>query len=256
MNQYTFGDTDLAAHRLKVLSEVFDDLTRPFILESIKGRPPLAVDLGCGPGYSTRLLSKQCERVVGLDDSEHFLSLARRTASDRESFFLHDVTTVPFPAEACDLLFCRLLLTHLVEPQSIVSRWASQIRPNGLLLMEEVEWIRTGHGVFSTYLDIIVTMLNSQSHLLYVGPVLDSLEDTEGLKRQSSRVRHLSVPNYRAATMFHLNIQTWKNQPFVKENYSATEIDRLQERLRQLAGKPGPESDIEWGMRQLVFQRR
>ena len=54
--QYLFGDSDIAARRLEVLAEVFAEPTRAFFLEAVPKRPRLAVDLGCGPGYTTHLL--------------------------------------------------------------------------------------------------------------------------------------------------------------------------------------------------------
>ena len=107
--RYLFGDAPLAARRLKVLAEVFAESTQPFLLISAEAEPGVVVDIGCGPGYSTHLLAKSFKqaRVVGLDNSESYISLARETRSDRVSFALHDVTKVPFPVTPADLLYCR-----------------------------------------------------------------------------------------------------------------------------------------------------
>ncbi len=255
---YTFGDTERAARRLQILHDVFAASTGPFLREAQVGRPQLALDLGCGPGYTTHFLRDvlACEQVVGLDSSEPFLALARRTATDSVSFYLHDVRLVPFPVGPADLLFCRLLLTHLSEPQAVVRDWATQLRPKGLLLMEEVEWIDTEHAVLRTYLDILQAMLEQHSNTLYVGPILNALEEGELLRRHSSQVRRLTVSNARAATMFHLNIQTWRQQPFILENYSPSLIDGLEQDLWQMAQQSNGPSEIEWGMRQLVLERR
>lgn len=76
---YLFGETDIAARRLKVLAEVYAVSTRAFLLGQVPTRPRAAVDLGCGPGYTTHLLADvlQAERTVGLDNSEPFIALAR-----------------------------------------------------------------------------------------------------------------------------------------------------------------------------------
>jgi ubiquinone/menaquinone biosynthesis C-methylase UbiE len=254
---YLFGDTDIAAERLRVLTDVFAQSTRDFLLESVIGRPRLALDLGCGPGYSTRFLADVlgCEHAVGLDNSEHFISLAKKVSTEKVLFHLHDVTSVPFPVERSDLLYCRFLLTHLRDPQAVVTRWVAQLKPKGLLLMEEVEWISTKNDVFNTYLNIVEAMLEHQSNKLYVGPILDRLEDTEALKRRRSQVRHLPVLNHRAATMFFLNVQSWKHQPFIQRNYHPSTINRLEEILKALSEKSSSEVEIEWGLRQLVFER-
>jgi trans-aconitate 2-methyltransferase len=255
--QYLFGDSDLAAHRLEVLADVYADSTTAFLREAVTNNPRLAVDMGCGPGFTTRLLADtlKCEQAVGLDSSEHFVSLAQKTKTDRISFYFHDVTSVPFPVEPADVIFCRYLLTHLQQPQDIVSRWATQLRPKGLLLMEEVDNIHTDNETFALYLNIVDAMLEQQSAELYVGRVLDALEDTDILKRQASKVGHVPVVTRRAAAMFYLNIQTWKHQPFIQTNYPADLIEDLQRELNTLASRSGDEIEIEWGLRQIVFRR-
>src|SRR5487761_387407 len=55
---YTFGDTDLAARRLEVLGEVFGPSSRALLADVVERPPRLAYDLGCGPGYTTALLSQ------------------------------------------------------------------------------------------------------------------------------------------------------------------------------------------------------
>lgn len=256
--QYLFGDSDIAARRLKVVAEVFAESTRAFLFDTVVDKPCLALDLGCGPGYSIHFLADilQCDYAVGLDSSEHFISLAQKTKTEKVSFHLHDVTSVPFPTGSADLLYCRFLLTHLKEePQAMVLKWATQLRPKGLLLMEEVEWIHTENAVFATYLKIVEVMLEHQSNKLYVGPLLNNLEDSDNLRRRMSQTRRLPVLNDKAATMFFLNMQSWKNQPFIRKNYSTTMINQLEKDLKILTEKSSSETDIEWELRQLVFER-
>lgn len=255
--EYLFGDTDIAARRLKVLAEVYAEPTRAFLLDAVADEPRLAVDVGCGPGYTTHLLSDalHCERTAGLDNSEHFVSLAKKTETEKVSFYLHDVTSLPFPAGSADLIYCRMLLTHLKELRSLIADWGTQLQPGGLLLIEEVEWIHMEKDVFKDYIKIVDAMLEHQSNQLYVGPLLDAFTDIGGLKKRASRVRRKLVKNSQAATMFFLNMQFWKESPFIRANHSPETIDRLEQGLYALSDESNREMDIEWGMRQLVYQR-
>jgi trans-aconitate 2-methyltransferase len=254
---YLFQDTDRAARRLQVLADVFAPSSRAFMQDSVSGVPQLAVDLGCGPGYTTRLLvdATRCVRAIGLDNAEYFLTLARRNATARMSFVRHDVTQVPFPIEQSDLISCRFLLTHLREPQSVIERRATRLRPQGLLLLEEVEWIQTERALFRTYLDIVAAMLEHQANQLYIGPLLDKLQMGNRLKRRVSRVYPLPVSTAQAATLFYLNIHSWKNQPFIQGRYAARMIEQLEDELRELVETSTSEGEIEWGMRQLAYDR-
>ena len=140
---YAFGDTDLAAQRLALLAETFAESSRAFMREAARAGLRMAGDMGCGPGYSTHLLANALapDHTVGLDNSESFLALARPTATSSVSFRFHDITTGPFPSGPYDLLSCRFGLTHLRSPGTVVELWGDQLDVNGLLLMEEVEYL-------------------------------------------------------------------------------------------------------------------
>ena len=102
--RYLFGDTDIAAGRLRLLAELFAESSWRFVARSAEAaaRLRLGVDLGCGGGHTSHLLARAagCRRVVGLDLSQRFVRLARKTATSSVSFRRHDVTVTPFPLAA------------------------------------------------------------------------------------------------------------------------------------------------------------
>ena len=234
--EYQFGDTDLAARRLAVLAEPFGETTAAFLQDAAPRDAGLALDLGCGPGHTTH-------------------PLARSTETSRITFRHHDVTHTPFPVPGAHVAFCRFLLAHLPDAEGLVARWATQLRPEGLLLMEEVEWIRTTHDSFRTYLGIVEAMLADQGSVLCIGPALEAFKSSSALTRRYSGVRPLRVNNGRAARMFHMDIQTWKRRPYVQANIPPEEVAALEEGLRRIAESGQARWDIEWGLRQIAFQR-
>ena len=257
MTAYTFGDSDLAARRLALVAETFADTSAAFMRESVTTRPQFAADLGCGPGYTTYLLADTLkpERTVGLDNSENFLSHVRTTASDNVSFCLHDITTAPFPEAPFDLIFSRLVLTHLREPEAAIALWTEQLLPGGILLIEEVERIDTDIPALVTYLDLQQAMLAQQSNELYIGPRLDALTASGKLHRRSSNVRTLQVPADRAATMFHMNLSVWRHNDFARQTYAPTTLDALEQDLHAIAQGHTDDPPVEWRLRQIVIKR-
>jgi SAM-dependent methyltransferase len=255
-DRYLFGDTNLAARRLKILSEVFAECSRDFLLQIADRCPRSVVDLGCGPGYSTHFLARilSCVRVVGLDNSQNFISLARETGNERVSFCRHDITSLPFPAGPSDLLYCRFTMAHLLNPRCLLESWATQLRSEGLLLIEETEQIQTDHPVFTTYLSIVETLFDHQSKQLCLGPVLDGIEDPEIIKRRVNKVREVEVSLQRAATLFFLNLQFWKNHPFIRTSVASSLINELEDALCGLSKRLGGEV-IRWQIRQIAFER-
>jgi trans-aconitate 2-methyltransferase len=255
---YAFAHTDRARQRLEVLAEVYSASTSLFLHECLNETPSLVVDLGCGPGCTTHLLANvlQAEQVIGLDLSPSFIAFAQKTATSHVSFVCHDTTIVPFPIGPANLLYCRFLLTHLHSPQSIVERWATQLQPGGLLLIEETEWIHTQHELLAQYLEIVAALLAYQANNLYIGPSLEALtQSSSSFQAQRNRVQVVKVTTAQAAKLFWMNIQSWKRQPFIQQHYPPDLIDRIEEDLRVLTQVANRGDEIEWGMRQLSLVR-
>lgn len=254
--EYLFADTDLAARRLEYLASVFGGATQKF-LAAVAGCPELVVDLGCGPGCTTHLLAEvtQCDQAVGIDKSEAFIERAEQTQTDVVSFRQGDVTEVPFAAGAGDLLYCRFLLAHLQNPFAAIERWSTQLRPQGQLLIEEVEWIHMENEIFVTYLDMVTATMAAQDNRLYLGPELDQWEQVGPLRQVSSQVGQVVATTQQVATMFHMNIQTWKHNNFAKSKYGENKIAELEDELKILREGTEDHNKHMWGMRQVALQK-
>lgn len=254
---YAFGHAEIAAARLAMVARLFDPASRVLLREVDAAARNLAVDLGCGPGHTTALLAEvlQCRRTVGLDLSEEFVERAHRLASDRVAFRVHDVTVVPFPETPADLLYCRLLLSHLSDPLAVIARWATQLVPGGLLLLDEVECIDTSSPALERYLEILDRMLQSQSNRLYVGPELEGAAFPQLLVKRKSRILEFPVSPADAAAMFALNLRTWRAHAFVRAHVEEAEVERLERDLEALQARVPTGFEIVWKLRQLIYQR-
>ncbi|MGH3396734.1 MAG: phenylalanine--tRNA ligase beta subunit-related protein [Streptosporangiaceae bacterium] len=215
---YTFGDTDVAARRLRVLSEVFGPPSRALLAEvaAVAGRAPaLAYDLGCGPGYTTALVSEVtgAGRTVGLDGSATHIERARAGASGPVEFGRWDVRDLPFPAGPADLIYGRLLLAHLADPAATAASLATQLTEGGLLVLDEIEWIEASDPVLQAHLRVAGAMVATSGARMCAGPLLGGLAGTAGLRPRLARVTELPVPTARAATMFAMNLAAWGDRP-------------------------------------------
>ena len=129
---YTYGEGDSEADRLVLVAELFGGTSGSFLSEAAGFRLRLALDLGCGPGHTTRLVDQvlRPDRVVGVDRSASLLSKARATSREEISFVAHDVTRMPLPhGGEADLVYARLLLSHLPDPEGAVKDWLAQLAP-------------------------------------------------------------------------------------------------------------------------------
>ena len=259
MAGYAFGDSALAARRLGLLARVFEPTSRSFLAAAVHlaGSPvELAVDLGCGPGHTTRLLVSvlRPRRTVGLDQSAFFVGLAAEDPPPGASFAVHDVTAVPFPCPPAGLLYCRFLLGHLADPAGTLAGWATQLTPGGLLLVDEVERIRTGQPALGGYLEVASALLAARGHALEIGPRLHRLPDPPGLARRLDRAAPLLPPAARAAEMFAQNLAVWRDEAVRCGVATGADLDRLAVGLAEVAAGR-VEGTIAWELRQLVLQR-
>jgi trans-aconitate 2-methyltransferase len=246
-SEYTFGDNELAAQRLDVVADAFDPTTREFLTEDLEANPGTVLDLGCGPGRTTRLLVDVLRpgRVVGVDASESFLEIARRRVPEAE-FVVHDVT-VSLPVTDPDLIFCRLLLAHLAEPEVVIGRW---LKGGGVVAADEVEFIDSRNPVLRAYETIVVALVASRGAMMYAGPRIAALPGV-----RTSRVRDVDVRTADAARMFLMNLRTWRTDPFIVETYPTEEIDELASALEGLTTSDAT-GEIDWGLRQVVIGSR
>jgi trans-aconitate 2-methyltransferase len=251
---YTFGDTPLAVERLRRLADVFAPASRPFLREAVTSPPGRAVDLGCGPGASTRLVAEVtgAAATVGLDASLAYVEAASVDATAGVEFACHDATDFPWPR--VDLAYCRLLLAHLPDVAGTVAGFVDQLTPDGVLLVDEMEWLDAPEPTLATYERIVVDLVGSRGASMYAGPIVSGLVAGDGWVRRSSGVRVLTVDVADAARLYGMNLTTWRNDPHIVEHHPVATIDRLASDLATLAADPDA-GRITWGVRQAVFAR-
>jgi trans-aconitate methyltransferase len=254
---YHFGDSDLAADRLRHLAEVFEPSTREFLGQLRVPSGARIADLGCGPGHTTRLLAEvfPTASARGFDKSKNFISLARAVAGPRVAFEVADVT-VSLPGGPYELVYCRYLLTHVPDFRGAVALWSQQLAPGGRIAIEENEWIHTEEPAFSRYLSIVSAMLADAGQRLYVGAELGAIDNWPHLARAASELVAIGVSTRVAAGMFLPNLEIWRTADFVQKNYQAKEIDALKSDLEKLAEDPDLDGAITFGRRRLLLSTR
>jgi SAM-dependent methyltransferase len=255
---YTFGDGDAASRRLDQVAALFDPPTRAFLGRAAPPPGGTVVDLGCGPGHTTRLLADALEpaRLVAVEASPDFVERTRArvpTADVRR----HDVTQLPLPGAPADVVFARLLLAHLPAPDSVARAWRSQLAPGGMLLLDEIDAIVSDIDVLATYEQVVTELVASRGALMAAGPELDGLAAEaagSGALVRDDRVAYPVDPSA-AAAMFGLNLTVWGDDPAVAHHRRSGLLDRLAAGLAELATATNPPGTITWHLRQLAVRR-
>lgn len=227
------------------------------LLEQWTTTPPAhAVDLGCGPGHSTRLVHRVtgAARTTGVERSPAHLTRARSMPVRGVGYIEADVTAVPLPAGSADLVFARFLLTHLADPAAALRHWAAVLRPGARLLVQETAEIASEDRALARYYDLVGALQRHHGQDLTIGHRLESLATIAGLTVRAAGERRLDAPVATMARLHALNLRTWRNDPFARDSFDSTELDDLHERLTTLARAARPAAALRYVMGELVVE--
>jgi trans-aconitate 2-methyltransferase len=109
---------------------------RDLLAQIPKFEPNDIMDLGCGPGNTTELLSAAfpCAKVVGLDSSDNMLAVARARVPTAQ-FIKQDIETWR-PAEKVDLIFANAALHFIPNDHELLVRLVSFLHEGGWLAVQ------------------------------------------------------------------------------------------------------------------------
>jgi trans-aconitate 2-methyltransferase len=255
---YTFGDNDLAAERLRLLAAAYEPSSRAFIERLGREPPRVAIDLGCGLGYTTALLQAEtgAALTIGLDSSSRFLARAWRRSPRGVAFAEHDVTQVPFPAPPADLIYGRFIVTHLPDADAALARWAAGAAPRGRLALEEVDSLAADDPTLTRYYQLVEAMQEARGQRTYIGRDLVALPASSPWTVERADAVPIALSAAVAARLHALNLRTWRRDPFIAATVDRAELDRLGESLEALASGARTAPPVRWRLAQVVLRRR
>lgn len=256
--RYTFGDTDEAAARLKRLAELYEPETREFLERSRVQGPKLAIDLGCGPGWSTSLLQRVLNpgRTVGLDASERYVVQARRIHGPGLEFQVHDITRERFPVKAPEVMFCRFLLTHLRSLEDVLSLWAEVAAPRATLFIHETETLETDNSTLRRYYELVARLQRHYGQALFVGLFLEQCLGKSGWRLVENERLTLKKPAVKMAQLHLSNLRTWRQDEYARQTFDAAEMDALEASLADISEDSANQEMVMNGARQILARRR
>ena len=145
---YLLGRSPVEEERLRQQAEELAGETR-WLLDQLDIRPGAkAIELGCGPQGALDMLSERVGprgTVVGLERSDHFVASARKFVADRRLVNVEviqgDAKATELPRESFDVVFTRLVLVNVPEPERIVAEMAALVRPGGAVVSYEADYL-------------------------------------------------------------------------------------------------------------------
>jgi SAM-dependent methyltransferase len=130
--------------RLDALARVLWPTTHALFQRAGVAQGMRCLDLGCGGGHVTLELARlvgDAGHVVGIDMDSAKLQIARQRAAEQQLrvTFLEGNVDDLTDQEQYDCVYARFLLTHLRQPADLVQRMVGALRPDGVLIVEDIE---------------------------------------------------------------------------------------------------------------------
>jgi ubiquinone/menaquinone biosynthesis C-methylase UbiE len=141
---YVLGTTRDETKRLELQSRVFENETLLTLERAGIEKGMRCIDLGCGTGSTTFLISGMVGRrseAIGLDSSPERIAICRKRMASENignvSFIVNDVYDAEFGDGLFDFVFSRFLFQHLKYPKRAINEMLRLSRKGGIIAAEE-----------------------------------------------------------------------------------------------------------------------
>ena len=189
---YTIGSS--AAERDRLLSQT-DELHEHTValLERVGIQPGWsALELACGPRGALELLAQRVGPtgpVTGLDINPLHVTHARQHAASLDlrnvSVVEGDARRSELPAGSFDLVYARLILVNIPDPEQVVAEMVRLVKPGGWIACEEADGgamlCHPPHPAYTRLTDTFKALYRHDGADILIGRRLPELLDASGL---------------------------------------------------------------------------
>jgi 2-polyprenyl-3-methyl-5-hydroxy-6-metoxy-1,4-benzoquinol methylase len=141
---YAIEGGEEGKRRLNLLAEIMQTTTRRLLSAAGLRAGDRCLDVGCGGGHVTLDMARIVGpggTAVGIDFDREILELAHHDAREaglgNAEFAVADAAS--FDGGPFDLAYARFLLSHVSEPEQVLSHIATLVRPGGRVVLEDID---------------------------------------------------------------------------------------------------------------------
>lgn len=179
--EYSYIDSELTNAHSFLRSPLLSMLPRKPEASSEKLR---ILDLGCGNGSLSQVIAEQGYEVVGIEESEQGVSIARQSFPTCD-FIQASIYDLPYKElrNSFDIVIAVEVLEHLFYPRELVKAAKQCLKPNGYLILTTPY-----HGYWKNLVLALSGKMDAHFHALWDGghikffsvKTLTTLLETEG----------------------------------------------------------------------------
>lgn len=129
-NVYSNREFELRHPGDMLKDEIIFDLVKKFEGKNSNIR---ALDIGCGMGHTSLMLSGLTPQIIGLDTSIEGVKIAKERA--KSGFIVSDSIRLPFQNGCFDLVLMKDILEHIEHDLQAIKEAYRVLKPDGLLIL-------------------------------------------------------------------------------------------------------------------------
>jgi len=147
----------------------------------------LCLDLGCGDGSLSRFLAERQFKIVGIDQSDKMLAMARYKAVERNvsGYAQYIRASLPLSSDleqhyldSADIILCSSVLEYLEDPEEVLRQFSQLLAPGGVVLISlpnRFSFYRVCERALSGILRYTDSYVRHQRHQLILANVKQAL---------------------------------------------------------------------------------
>lgn len=132
-------DERILGENFNSIEEYFTYLRHLFAYEFANKHIPARssiLEIGCGSGYGTNLLSKNAEKIIGLDVDKSTVERVSKRYNSKNCFFeLYDGIRIPYADESFDVAVSFQVIEHIKNDKNIIKEIWRILKPGGIMIM-------------------------------------------------------------------------------------------------------------------------